>query len=322
MNNKVYIRTDGGANIGLGHLVRCMALAYMLKDDFEIIFVCKEVPESIVNEFMLSGFLFEKISSETDFFNLINDKDLVVLDHYGLDTNYQKKIKEIGSTLVCIDDLHDKEFYADLIINHTPGIKASDYKAQIYSQFALGLEYALLRPAFLKQAGKKKKIEKIETVFICFGGSDFNNLTEIALKVSLEFSEIKKIIVVTGIAFAFNNEIQLITENNSKIEWFTDISEEKMLSLMMISDLAIVPSSGILLEVLSVGCVVISGMYIENQKHAFNAFKTQKNIISANTFSEVAIRKAVFLALYSSFNQITSIDGNQKMRFLEKIKSL
>jgi len=36
MLHKIYIRADGGKEIGLGHLVRCFALALMLKDDFEI----------------------------------------------------------------------------------------------------------------------------------------------------------------------------------------------------------------------------------------------------------------------------------------------
>ena len=48
---KVYIRTDGSPEIGLGHLTRCIALAYMLKKDFAITFVCKEIPEKISREF-------------------------------------------------------------------------------------------------------------------------------------------------------------------------------------------------------------------------------------------------------------------------------
>lgn len=322
MSNKIYIRADGGNKIGLGHLVRCIALALMLKEEFEITFVSLQIPERFQNEINSIGFNSIKINSEDDFFDILTSFDMVVLDNYSLDSNYQKRIKEFGCKLICVDDLHDKEFYADLIINHTPGISPNDYQKQSYTQFALGLDYALLRPTFLENAKINRKFEKIETLFICFGGSDFNNLTARTIKVALEFLQLKKIIIVTGTAFEFDKEIQILSNNNSRTEWFSGISENKMLELMERSDLAIVPSSGILLEVLSAGCKVISGMYIENQKYAFNAFVSQKAVINAENFSESAIRSAIFVALNSESNFTKFIDGNQKTRMIEKIKSI
>ena len=50
MKPKVYIRADGSHDIGLGHLIRCIALAHMLKNDFDITFVCKEIPEKIKSD--------------------------------------------------------------------------------------------------------------------------------------------------------------------------------------------------------------------------------------------------------------------------------
>ena len=178
MNNKIYIRADGSPKIGLGHIIRCFALAKMLKDSFSIKFVSMHIPEDIETTFITEGFAVTKISKEEDFFDLLKGDEVVVLDHYGLDSSYQKRIKKIGSKLVCIDDLHNKEFYADLIINHSPGIVPSDYNAQSYTKFALGPQYALLRPAFLKSASAPKKIQKFENVLICFGGSDYTNLTK------------------------------------------------------------------------------------------------------------------------------------------------
>lgn len=322
MQNKIYIRADGGNTIGLGHLIRSYALALMLKDNFEITFVSLQIPNDIKDEINSNGFSSITINYEDDFLKLLSPFDVVILDHYGLNSSYQKQIKKSGCKLVCIDDLHDKEFYADLIINHTPGITSDDYQAQSYTQFALGLDFALLRPAFLEKAKINRKIEKTETLFICFGGSDFKNLTERTLRLALEFQSINKIIIVTGSAFEFDKEIQILTNNNPKTVWYSRISENKMLELMELSDIAIVPSSGILLEVLSVGCKVISGMYIENQKYAFNAFTSQKIVINAEMFSESSIRKAIFVALNSENNFIKTIDGNQKTRILEKIKTI
>ncbi len=262
----VHIRVDGSPEIGLGHLVRCIALSYMLKNEFDITFICREIPAKIKSELDENKFALLEIEDSV-FFDLIKPKDIVVLDGYHFDTNYQKKIKAKGAKLVCIDDLHDKVFFADLIINHAPNIKASDYRAQPYTKYALGIEYALLRPAFLEQAKKERKIEKIETVLICFGGADFKNLTESTLNIVLKFEEFKKIIVITGSAYNYLGGLNELIQKDKRVVHYHSIGEQQMLTIMQGTDLAIVPASGILFEALAAGCRVIFGYYVKNQKH-------------------------------------------------------
>jgi UDP-2,4-diacetamido-2,4,6-trideoxy-beta-L-altropyranose hydrolase len=310
MRDKVMIRVDGSNAIGLGHIVRCIALAHMIKELFQVHFFSKEIPESIINNIVLSGFEFTKIEDETSFFERISGHEILVLDNYFFDTSYQKKLKETtGCKLVCIDDLHDKEFYADLIINHAPGVIEKDYKAQPYTQFALGLDYALLRSGFLKEAQNPNKEAEIETVFVCFGGSDIRNITSKCLSVLTEMKEIKKIIVVLGVSFQSTLEVINIAQSVKKVELHQGIDEKKMIELLKKSDLAIVPSSSILLETISVGCKVISGMYVENQKFIYQYYKTLNLIIDAGKFEVDSIKKAVELSFESKFNSIKSIDG-------------
>jgi UDP-2,4-diacetamido-2,4,6-trideoxy-beta-L-altropyranose hydrolase len=318
---KVVFRVDGSLTIGMGHLIRCLALALMLKDEYDITFFCIEVPESVEKDIINSGFEVVKIENEENFLELINKLHIVVLDHYGLGTDYQKKIKAIGCKLVCIDDLHDKEFFADLIINHAPGISEEDYIAQSYTQFALGLDCVLLRPAFLEQAKKPRVIEKINTVFICFGGADFKNLTQKVLKIVCEFNNFERIIVVTGVAYSFDKQLNEFILSQSNIERYHNVGELQMLKLMSQSDLLIVPASGILLEAFATSAIVISGMYIDNQKYAFEEFKRQNLIISAEDFSVKAIKNALIKVVNFPKHE-KSVDGKQKERMLKKFNSL
>lgn len=237
-------------------------------DDFKISFVCKEIPETMFDELTNKGFNVRMITNEDHFFSLITNDTIVVLDGYGFDTEYQKQIKEKKCRLVCIDDLHDKEFVADLIINHAPGIVPQDYQALPQTQFALGLEYALLRPAFLEQAKCNRVIEKIETLLICFGGSDFKNLTQQTLNTVLQFRKFSKIIVITGAAYELTNDFIQLVKSDSRIDHRSDLNEKQMLAAMLEAELAIVPASGILLEIFCVGVPVISGYYVENQLNA------------------------------------------------------
>ncbi|HKO80322.1 MAG TPA: UDP-2,4-diacetamido-2,4,6-trideoxy-beta-L-altropyranose hydrolase [Chitinophagaceae bacterium] len=322
MQTRVYIRADGSTNIGLGHLVRCIALAQMLKNEFDIYFVSRQAPTNIIKEVEQSGFGFSTIETEESFFGMLSGKEIVVIDNYYFETDYQKKIKDLGCKLVCIDDLHDKEFYADLIINQVPGTKPADYKAQFYTQFALGPDYALLRTSFLEQARKQKKIDKIESVFICFGGSDSKNLTTKTLELILDEKRFKKIIVITGVAFNYMDKLQPTIEKDSRVQHYHGVNEDEMVELMEMSDLAIVPASGILLEAIAVGCIVISGMYVDNQKFVFEEYKKAGLFESAENFSKQHLIKAIDKVFSLPFANDKIIDGCSAQRISKCFRQL
>jgi UDP-2,4-diacetamido-2,4,6-trideoxy-beta-L-altropyranose hydrolase len=321
MKPELFVRADGNPNIGTGHLVRCISLAHMLKAEFEITFYCKECPESFEEELMEHVFGLIKIRNEEQFFDELDSNTIAVLDGYNFDTAYQRKVKDKGCKLVCIDDLHNKEFLADLIINHAPGVSENDYKTPSYTIFALGPEYALLRPAFLDQAKKQRLIIKVETVMICFGGSDPRDLTQYVLKVILEFEEFKKIIVITGSEFNPSGEFKLLIKSDKRIDYRFSLNEKQMLTTMLEAELAIVPASGIIFEVLAAGCLVVSGYYIDNQLAIYNGFKAINSIIDIGQFSELKkeLRK---VDLTKVWNIVKPIDGKSNIRIMEKFMYL
>lgn len=319
-NKKVYIRVDGDAQIGLGHLVRCQALAHMLKSDFDVHFYCKLIPEKIKESIVADGFAFESIRSDADFFDLLTGSEIVVLDNYFFDTLYQKRIKDKGCKLVCIDDIHDKEFYADLIINHAPGVKASDYKVQLYTQFALGLEYALLRPEFLAAAKQELTTKTVESILICFGGSDAQNLTLACLNQIRAYSKFKAIYVVTGASYGSIEALNKVVLIDDRIHLHHNISAGKFVNLMMHVDIAIVPASGVLYETLAAGCKVISGMYVDNQEKVLKGFSDLGCIVNAGNFREDEIEKALKTPFEGPKYKV--VDGKSKERILNLFLNL
>lgn len=295
----------------------------MLRDNFRISFVCKEIPNAICAEIQDNEFQLINIADEEDFFELLSERNIVVLDGYHFDAEYQKHIKIKGCKLVCIDDLHDKEFVTDLIINHAPGIFPQDYKSSIYTQYALGLNYVLLRPKFLEQAKKKREIHKIKTLFICFGGSDFKNLTLSTLKSVLPFDQVVKIIVVTGAAYKISDEFKRVINTDTRIDYRHNQNEIQMLDAMLASDLAIVPASGILLEIMAAGCLVITGMYVDNQKFIYENFVKSGSVIDGGEFDRESLVKSISNILNShKLEQAKVIDGESDFRINKLFKQL
>jgi len=329
MQNKVFIRVDGSAEIGLGHIVRCLALSHMLKENFTIHFFSKKIPDANVITIIRHGFQINKIKSEEEFFLQLNGSEIVVLDSYDFDSAYQKRIKEMGSKLVCIDDFHNQYFYADIVINHAPNITEAYYDGEPYTEYLLGPDYALLRPEFLESTSKKKENvpDKIKNIFICFGGSPAKNLT--AKVLSWLPSNDYSVTVVLGNTASHQDLLNKVIEERRDLEIILkdSLSAKEMKLELEKTDLAIVPASGILFEVISTRLPVISGYYTDNQKAIYKGFLEEGVIIDANSFSKKSFKEAFNKLGSHNFGAIVSkqhklIDSNIKNRVKNKFLEL
>lgn len=329
MKQKIYIRADGSASIGLGHIVRCISLAYMLKNDFSIHFFSMEIPGSLKNEILQIGWDITEIANESDFLNQITGNEIILLDGYQFDSEYQKQIKKKGCKLACINDFHDQYFFADLVINHAPGITEDDYESEPYTRFLLGPDYSLLRPEFLdrKPIEKKCSTGPIKTIFVCFGGSDSRNLT--AKILSWIPSGGYLVTVVLGNAFSHQKELNKVIDDRKDLEVIvkSSLSAIEMREELEQADLAIVPSSGILFEVISQGVPVISGYYVDNQLGIYNGFKELGCIMDARFFEKkdfLEVLEVIDFQIQNKIrqNQKKTIDGLSGSRIQKEFKKL
>lgn len=314
------IRTDASVQIGLGHLVRCISLACILKDVYEISFFCRHIPLTMEKELQTYPFDLKKISDESEYLQLLSSDVTTIIDGYGFDLFFQQMIKKTGARLVCVDDLAEGEFAADMIVNHSPGVHKSDYNTLSETQFALGPDYALLRSPFLCKDAEFALPNLRKNLLICFGGSDVHNITEKALKLSLDFKEFDKITIITGSAYRHEESLFHVLNRCENCEYHHAVDEQNMAELMFEADVAIVPASGILFEALATKNIVISGMYIENQEKNYTAFRNRHAFIDAGRFTENQIQSA--LKRIKTFHPADLIDGKSPARLKKLFKKL
>lgn len=323
MKKVVKFRADGGENIGFGHVVRCLALASMIKEYFAIEFYLLNYNEDIVNLIQESGFAAKYTSNEIEFLDQLDKGNVVVLDGYHFDLAYQKKVKETGAYLVFVDDMHNQHFVADLIINHAPGITADDYSVEPNTKLLLGPSYAMLRPEFLSAASKPgREIREVKEVMICFGGADPKNLTLKTLE-ALSDRNLNFTIVTGGGYSHYESLTPYQDKNNIKIN--RSLSGTEMLQQMLTSDLCVVPASGILFEAVAVGVPLISGCYIDNQRGIYEGFLKEKVFMDAGSFGEKEILAVMDQINEKSianmlFHQAKCIDGKSGDRVLQALK--
>lgn len=261
---KVYLKADASSEIGYGHFIRTLALADMLKEDFDCTFFTSDPNDyqrgEVEKVCKLQALAFNTV--QEDFLNFLSGEEIVVLDNYYYSSLYQKTIKDKGCKLVCIDDIHDKHFFADIVINHAPGSNASDYSCESYTKLLLGPSYLLLRKPFFDVIDNHT--EPVEDcTFICFGGSDENNLTLRACKVIRNIDN-RKIIVVVGGGYLFYDELKAYADYTN-IEIYRNVNAVTMASLMKSSTMAIVPASCTFLEACCSRIPIITGYDVDNQ---------------------------------------------------------
>jgi UDP-2,4-diacetamido-2,4,6-trideoxy-beta-L-altropyranose hydrolase len=305
MKKKIFFRADGNSQIGLGHVVRCLALAEILEPHFLSFFLIQSPSESIqkkISEFCVPLALPSIPNHIEEIYFLsktVSSSDIIVLDGNGFNAEYQKNIKEIiGAKLICIDDLHLNHFYADVVINHNPSIADPSYSREPYTKLYLGFEYLLIRKLFLDQIKAKREILVNKNLFICIGGADPNNLTLKILKACKELEYFNKINIVTGAAYQNSIELKkFILQTDESTSHFSDLSALELINVMRDSGIAIVPSSSIALELMCVGINMITGYFVEDQKE-LSAFIHENglgiSIGDFNSYDNNSLKKVIF----------------------------
>ncbi len=272
---KILFRADGNSLIGLGHVIRSLALADMLREDFDCHFYIRRPSESLIKEIenICNDFtaLPDTITYEDEAVELsqtLEGDEIIVLDGYHFTTDYQQTLKLGGHKLVCIDDIHPYHFVADIIINHALGSKKSDYSTEFYTKTCLGLKYALLRKSFLT-VENSNIVNKEKAAFVCFGGADIYNATCKAIEKLLASKLFDKIYIIIGSAYLHQDILENYRDKES-IEIYRHVSANEMVDLMQRTEIGICAASTICYEYLCVGGFLYVEQTAENQKDIFN----------------------------------------------------
>ena len=195
-NITVPFRTDGNAEIGMGHIMRCLALAQgMEKTGSRATFIVRDYDSRVIDIIRRYGYSIETIPVDsswnedlkltleysdrcrstlliTDLGNAVN---MAKPDGYR---QYLRGLRDSGKYLVALDDLGKVSLPADIVINPHCGVKEADYNNRNDTRFLLGSDYFIFRPEFIAAARVKREIKSgARNVLVAVGGSDPRDIT-------------------------------------------------------------------------------------------------------------------------------------------------
>ncbi len=196
------LRADADPQIGVGHLVRLMALgAAWRARGGRVLFLGSVASPAIQQQIRETGAEFVPIGRRHP-----HPDDLAItfrsiaqmraeagttatvwtaVDGRHFDADYQTAIRAAGSRLLVVDDLAEAEHYnADLVLNQRPGFDERQYSGCVGrdTTLLLGTRYALLRPAFTRYRPLRAEVPQVaRRLLIAFGGVDPMDLSSKAL---------------------------------------------------------------------------------------------------------------------------------------------
>lgn len=274
MSNWFVIRADSGPDIGIGHVMRCLAFAEWLSE-FGGGFILLTYNKSHFIEHKVaqlngrihylsedctkrelpynhSQWLANTEANDAEQCKKIIDEEIlshqgrkpsfIMVDHYALGLPWEQTLRALSPILV-IDDLSDRQHFCDWLVDQTYGKSSSDYKQLVPStcELLVGTKFSLLRKEFFEEAINCKRVLEKEKnrVLISLGGSDPDNCT-LKILSYLEGFEFFDSLIVTVVTSNINKNLESLQNVTKKYcNVGLSINVDNMASLMAKNDLCI-----------------------------------------------------------------------------------
>lgn len=263
------IRVNANEKIAMGHLMRCMSVAQQLaKTGRTVLFILSEpYAKQLVLE---NGFaciclsrIYEQRETELpELVALVRQKGIscLLIDAYDLSLRYMRELRQICKT-VYIDDLKHFEYPADLLVNYTCDIAATqELRKDVSKKYLLGMRYAPLREEF---SGDGIRIrEQAEQMLITTGGTDAYNMTAGVLTAGSGILKLKKH-AVSGKFCHHLPTLQAMAKSDDSLQVYHDIPD--IYRVMKNCDLAVSAGGGTLAELCACGVPTVCFAVADNQ---------------------------------------------------------
>jgi len=182
VDTMILFRCNVSPQIGFGHLTRCRALAYALREQGQHCVMAGPDKAYTNAEDVKLFTAWESVKwegAETDASCIAAlashyGSTSLVLDDYRVDEDYQLVLRRCGLNWLQFETRTDRPIWADLVLNANPAAKAEDYAHVLRNpatKLLLGPHYAVLRPEFalVKPKDPNRPVRK---VLVTFGGGD------------------------------------------------------------------------------------------------------------------------------------------------------
>ncbi len=290
---KIYIRADGNAKIGMGHLMRCLSVALALKTmGGEVCFLAAE--DATAEVVKKAGFPckvlgtdYRQMETELPVLKRIlqcgSGEAVFLVDSYFVTEKYLLALREWGK-VTYIDDVNAFPYPVDLIINGNIYGADMDYSAcgahaeamartesPAHAEVLGGVAYAPMKPEFASHRGERRE----EYILVTTGGSDPYQLAAKIVDSLLKEPWMKRE-RIRAVCGRFSQSIEALREmekTDSRLRILCDVPD--MWTAMNGAKFAITAAGSTMQELACLGVPMIGFSFADNQRLAARTWYEQ-----------------------------------------------
>ena len=292
--NRILVRVDANAEIGWGHLIRCLAVADAWRDlgGRAALVMRRGASNAAVIERARSRghrcFELPADATPADDCRYLRSvaqtiaADWVVLDGYHFSTEYQSRIRGAGLGLAVFDDTgHLPGYDCDVLINSSPAASEIVYNCDAATRKLLGPGYVPLRTEVRVLRPARAPAGQARRVLVTLGGGDAGELVQkvAAALHSVERSELEvQFVVGPSKANAAAMVDALAQAPDARIEIVS--ATDDLPARMAWADVAISAAGGTLWELAYLGVPTLAVIRADNQRPIAEALAERGAAIS------------------------------------------
>jgi UDP-2,4-diacetamido-2,4,6-trideoxy-beta-L-altropyranose hydrolase len=272
---RLFIRTEASTQIGLGHFMRCFAIAEDARaHGIEVTFLLNALSLPVLTRLEAIGAVGVEIGgplgSSADFMAFgaqgLTRNDWLLIDSYSATAGYIA-LQTQAARVAVLDDLNVLErFDCDLLINPAQAARRSDYERKTTARLLLGADYALIRREFRTNILSHPKDRAIA---VMFGGSDPNCLTGGCARQLLSAMKDVEIEVIAGPAHVHTDELRTLAKASPQMRLHVD--PPSVARILADTSLVITAAGGSVGEVAAMGRAALVLVVYDNQAAALKA---------------------------------------------------
>lgn len=288
----VGIRADGNAVLGMGHLMRCISIAYaIMEQQMECVFYTAE--QGAGNFLQEKGFCarilntdYKDMEGELSVFEPMLKADgcsLLLVDSYQITQKYLDKLMGY-CPVYYLDDTGTGRLNASGVINYNIYGQKLGYETWCSpdTELLLGAAYAPVKKPFIETAYELRPC--VKKIMVTMGGSDALNIAgRLCESLLMHLEGNVEIVIICG---RFNPHLEKLREmeaKESRVHILVDVPD--MWNKMAESDLVISAAGSTMYELSAMGVPTVCCYYVENQRRIADGFAAQLGLCNAGDFS-------------------------------------
>ena len=218
--------------------------------------------------------------------------DWAVVDHYLLDRCWHSAARDFADRILVIDDLANRSYDCDLLLDQTFGRATEDYCARVpqHAKVLAGSAFALLRPEFARERPaaleRRKTAEPVRRILVSTGTADAGGMTAEIVEKVLEVAPECAIDAVVGSSAPSADRLRQLARTRPLLSVHVDT--DQMARLMRDADIAVGAAGSTSWERCCLGLPSIVLVLADNQRKGADEIRAAGAAIAVAGKEDVA----------------------------------